>query len=133
MGKHTNRNSYDNSEDTVTQHSEAKEMAEIAKAIDAGIKAGLEGIDLTNNDDTTVVANAKPEPEPPKSNEKQVKVSCYQLYLRPEPNKKFHLGILTQGTVLTVIEKDEKLPEGWLHVSTGSTEGYVVAEYVESV
>lgn len=131
MEKHTNRNSYDNSEDTPTQRSEAKEMAEIAKAIDTGVKAGLEGADLSGNEDITVVTDAKP--ELPKSNEKQVKVSCYQLYLRPEPNKKFYLAILTRGTVLTVIEEDEKLPEGWLHVSTGSTEGYVIAEYVESV
>lgn len=131
MGKHANRNGYDNTEDIVTQRPEAKEVAEITKATDAGVKADLEGADLASNEDATVVADVSP--EPPKSNEKQVKVSCYQLYLRPEPNKKYHLGILTKGTVLTVIEKDEKLPEGWLHVSTGSTEGYVVAEYVESV
>lgn len=76
----------------------------------------------------------KPVVEEPKKESKTVTVTCEKLYIRPEPNKKADIGVLTKGTKLLVNEIDGKLPEGWLAVSTTDTPvrtGYVMAEYVK--
>lgn len=86
-----------------------------------------------------VEAEAKPVEEPtaqPSPKAKMVRVTCDQLYLRPEPNKVgTPLGILEKGNQLTLVENDAKLPLGWIEVATipVGTRGYVMKEFVEQV
>lgn len=85
------------------------------------------------------LVEAKPVEEPtaqPAPKAKMVRVTCDQLYLRPEPNKVgTPLGILEKGNQLTLVENDAKLPAGWIEVATipVGTRGYVMKEFVEQV
>ncbi len=116
-------------EEVVSEESEQEEPKEVALAEEAHEE--LVEADAEPVEEPTAQPTVQPAPKA-----KMVRVTCDQLYLRPEPNKVgTPLGILEKGNQLTLVENDAKLPLGWIEVATipVGTRGYVMKEFVEYI
>jgi hypothetical protein len=117
-------------EAVVSEESEQKEPK--AEAVAEEAHEELEG----NDAEPVEEPKAQTTVQQPSPKAKMVRVTCDQLYLRPEPNKVgTPLGILEKGNQLTLVENDAKLPLGWIEVATipVGTRGYVMKEFVEYI
>ena len=132
MARHTNKNQNVVTEEPVVKENSAKVMAE---------ETAKETAEPITEKTVEEVANESAEEKEVATDKRRiVVVACDKLYIRPEPNKKRDIGILSRGSQLFVNDADEKLPEGWLSVTTKATpdgksvskpmNGYVVADYV---
>lgn len=131
MARHTNKNQNAVTEEPVVKEDSAKIMAE-KTAEETAEPITEKTVEEAVNDEAEVTDKRR-----------IVVVSCDKLYIRPEPNKKRDIGILSRGSKLFVNDTEERLPEGWLSVTTNTNpdgkpvakpmSGYVVAEYVNFV
>lgn len=140
MARHTNKNQNAVTEEPVVKEDSAKIMAE--KTAEETAEETAEPITEKTVEEA---ANDEAEVTKVETTDKRriVVVSCDKLYIRPEPNKKRDIGILSRGSKLFVNDTEERLPEGWLSVTTNTNpdgkpvakpmSGYVVAEYVNFV
>ena len=136
MGKHANKNENAATEEPVVKEDSILVVAE-ETADQTPEPETVETVEETK--ETTEENVEATEPEAPVAKEekkkyKTVEVVCEKLYIRPEPNKKADIGVLTKGTKLIVNESDAKFPEGSIYVTIEnepSVTGYVMAEYVK--
>lgn len=143
MAKHSNKNRNiaadevaeevvnDVAEETAEQTTEPEPAEQEEAAVEEEV-APLMSVDLAQEEDhtaETVVSQEEKTDDRP-----QVEVVCDQLYFRPEPNKKgTPIAVLQKGAKLTLIESEDKLPEGWVEVELKKTRGYVMSEFVKRV
>lgn len=121
----------DVAEETAEQTTESEPAEQEETAVEETVTPEIH-VDLAQEEDhtaeTVVTQEEKTDGRP------QVEVVCDQLYFRPEPNKKgTPIAVLQKGAKLTLIESEDKLPEGWVEVELKKTRGYVMSEFVKRV